>query len=197
MRVYGENPYDIMQRIDAFFRKVIPMMPLSYFGNDILRDPAQQVPKVSAEIKKLIEEMFETMRANNGVGLAAPQVGINKRVIVIDDGQHEPLALVNPVFLRGKGEAEDTEGCLSLPGIYLPVKRFEKVSVRGRDVKDRSIVVEAEGFFARVIQHEMDHLEGKLFIDRVEDRMVVEQELVTLKDRLAEIALTGKWEPNE
>lgn len=173
------------------------MMPLSYFGNDILRDPAQPVPKVSSEIKKLIEEMFETMRENNGVGLAAPQVGINKRVIVIDDGQHEPLALVNPVLLRGKGEAEDTEGCLSLPGIYLPVKRFEKVSVRGRDLKDRSIVVEAEGFFARVIQHEMDHLEGKLFIDRVEDRVAVEQELVTLKDRLAEIALTGKWEPNE
>ncbi|HEY9766793.1 MAG TPA: peptide deformylase [Chroococcales cyanobacterium] len=175
------------------------MMPLSYFGSEVLREPAQPVIKVSAEIKKLIEEMFETNKAANGVGLAAPQVGVGKRVVIIDLSHTgiEPFALVNPVLSRCRGCAEDSEGCLSLPGIFLPVPRFEKISVRARDEKGRSIVIDAEGFLARVIQHELDHLDGKLFIDHVEDKEAVERELLALKDRLAQIALTGKWEQDD
>lgn len=171
-------------------------LPLVYYGSEILTGIALPVPKVSSEIKKLVDEMFETMRLNNGVGLAAPQVGVNKRVIVIDVSHIgvEPFALVNPVILKQSGSAEDSEGCLSLPGIFLPVVRSEKITVRGRDIKGRSITIQADGFLARVLQHEIDHLEGKVFVDRIEDRDSVNKEVEALKVRLAQFALTGKWE---
>jgi peptide deformylase len=146
---------------------------------------AQPIRKVSEEIKTLIKNMFETMYEANGVGLAAPQVGVGKRLFVIDVGDHEPFALVNPVLEKGWREIEDSEGCLSVPGVYMPVKRFEKVRFSGRNEKDRAVTIEATGLLARALQHELDHLDGKVFVDLVEDKLELDKELAAMRERLA------------
>ena len=155
-------------------------------GDPVLREVALPVRKVNEETKILIKNMFETMYAANGVGLAAPQVGVGKRVFVIDVGDGEPFALVNPVLVKGWREIEDSEGCLSVPGVYLPVKRYEKVKFSGRNEKDRAVTIEATGFLARALQHELDHLDGKVFVDLVEDKLTLNAELTAMRLRLAE-----------
>jgi peptide deformylase len=164
-------------------------MPLTYYGNSVLREIAQPVRKVNAEIKKLVEHMFETMELERGVGLAAPQVGVSKRVIVIDVS-HEgvpPFALINPEIVKAAGSDTDSEGCLSIPGVFLPVTRPAKIKVKGRNLADRQIVFEAEGLLARAIQHEIDHLDGKLFTDLVEDEVALQREMAQLGERIQRI----------
>lgn len=166
-------------------------MPLTYYGNPVLRQVAQPVRKVSADIKKLVDEMFDTMAKENGIGLAAPQVGVSKRVIVLDLS-HEgiaPFALINPEIIKGWGEELDSEGCLSIPGVFMQVTRYRKIKIKARDAKDRAITMEAEGLLARAIQHEIDHLDGKLFVDYIDDKHAVEEEIAKMKARLAEQAL--------
>lgn len=155
-------------------------------GDPVLREVAQPIRKVNEETKQLIKDMFETMYAANGVGLAAPQIGVSKRIFVIDVGDGEPFALVNPVLVKGWKEIEDSEGCLSVPGVYMPVKRYEKVRFSGRNEKDRAVTIEATGLLARALQHELDHLDGKVFVDLVEDKLTLENELVEMRKRLAE-----------
>jgi peptide deformylase len=162
------------------------LLEIRNLGDDVLRQVAEPVRKVNAEVKQLIEDMFETMYQANGVGLAAPQVGISKRIIVLDVGDGEPFALVNPVLVKGTGEYDDQEGCLSVPGVYMPVKRYKKVLVKGRNEKDRAVVIEATDLLARALQHEIDHLDGKVFIDYVEDKLTLETELAEMRRRLAE-----------
>lgn len=154
-------------------------------GDPVLREVAQPVRKVNEEIKILIKDMFETMYAANGVGLAAPQIGIGKRIFVIDVGDGEPFALVNPVLVKGWREIEDSEGCLSVPGVYMPVKRYEKVKFSGRNEKDRAVTIEATGLLARALQHELDHLDGKVFVDLVEDVEGLKKELDAMNERIA------------
>ena len=166
------------------------LLEIRTLGDDALRCVAEPVRKVNADIKILIKDMFETMYAANGVGLAAPQVGIPKRLFVIDIGEGEPFALVNPVFVKGWKDVTDQEGCLSVPGVYMPVKRFEKVLFRGRDDKDRAVTITATGLLARALQHELDHLDGKVFVDLVEDKVMLEIELAAMRKRLAEGALS-------
>lgn len=169
-------------------------MELSYYGSQVLRQSAEPVHKVSAEIKKLVDQMFEAMRENNGIGLAAPQVGLNKRVLVVDLShlQIEPFALINPVIARRFGPLEtDEEGCLSIPGVFLPVTRHSRCVVKGRDIKGRMVTHEADGLLSRCLQHEIDHLEGKLFVDRVEDAVALGEEIEALQKRLAAYALKG------
>ncbi len=164
-------------------------MPLTYYGNSVLREVAQPVRKVNAEIKKLVEHMFETMERERGVGLAAPQVGVSKRVIVIDVS-HEgipPFALINPEIVKAAGSDTDSEGCLSIPGVFLPVTRPAKVKVKGRNLADRQITFEADGLLARAIQHEIDHLDGKLFTDLVEDEIALQREMAQLGERIQRI----------
>jgi peptide deformylase len=133
-------------------------------GDPVLRAIAADVHKVSEPIKKLIEDMLETCEANGGVGLAAPQVGVSKRIIVvIADG--ERFGLVNPVLIKGSDQAEMNEACLSLPGCSGLVKRFKKVSVKGLNGKGKCVNIFAEGLIAQVLQHEIDHLNGILFTD--------------------------------
>lgn len=132
-----------------------------------LRKTAVPVPAVTPEIRKLIEDMAETLYAAPGVGLAATQVDVHKRIIVIDvsAGRDDLRVFVNPELISADGEAEAEEGCLSLPGYYDKVRRAARVTVRALDARGEPFEVEAEGVLAVCIQHEMDHLIGKVFVD--------------------------------
>lgn len=139
------------------------------FPNPILRKKAKAVARVTKEIVKLIDDMIQTMHAApGGVGLAAPQVGESVRVIVADMGEG-PIAVVNPKIVKKSGRQTVIESCLSLIEIQAPVTRAEKVVMEGLDRAGRKINVKAEGFLATVFQHEIDHLDGYVFIDRVKD----------------------------
>ena len=145
-------------------------LPLAYEGNTVLRKKAAQVRVVDSLLAQFLDDMVETMHANNGVGLAAPQVGVSKRVIVADiyDGD-PPIKLVNPRIVERSGQVNGLEGCLSIPNVYGDVDRAEKVVVKGLDEKGRPVTIECSGLLARVFQHEIDHLDGLLFLDRVHD----------------------------
>ena len=134
----------------------------------ILRRRAQPVRGVTREVRTLIDQMFETLRHARGVGLAAPQVGVGRRVIVIEV-EDRRLALVDPEMLKQEGEVTGTEACLSIPGLLGDVPRSARVAVRARNRRNRYITVDAQGLLARVLQHEIDHLDGVLFTDRVRD----------------------------
>jgi peptide deformylase len=139
-------------------------------GDPLLRRKAAPVAAVTDEVRTLIADLFETMYSEDGVGLAAPQVGVSERVIVVDPREDgiAPLALVNPVLLDASVETErGEEGCLSLPGLKDIVERSARVVVEGWDADGAARRVEAAGLLARILQHEIDHLNGILFIDRL------------------------------
>ncbi|MFH1347151.1 MAG: peptide deformylase [Candidatus Margulisiibacteriota bacterium] len=142
------------------------------FPNPVLRKKAKAVKRVTPEIVKLIDDMIETMQAAPGIGLAAPQVGQSARVIVADVGEG-PIVLVNPKILSKSGKQIFTEGCLCLPGVEAPVERASQVAVKGLDRAGRSITIEAKELLATVLQHEIDHLDGLVFIDRVLDPSLI------------------------
>jgi peptide deformylase len=137
------------------------------FPDPRLRTRAQPVTVVDDEIRTLIDNMLETMYGAPGIGLAATQVNVHKRVLVIDTSEDrtQSLALINPEIIERDGVEETEEGCLSVPGIYEKVSRAEHIRVRALDRNGNSVEMEAEGLLAVCIQHEMDHLEGKLFVD--------------------------------
>lgn len=141
----------------------------------VLRQKAKRVKKVDASTQKLIDDMLETMRDAPGVGLAAPQVGVSLRVIVVEtpEDDEDPqggshLELVNPEILKGDGEQIGEEGCLSIPGYVGIVKRQMNVTVKGLNRKGKDVKIKATGYLARVLQHEIDHIDGILFTDRLE-----------------------------
>ncbi|NEO87887.1 MAG: peptide deformylase [Spirulina sp. SIO3F2] len=159
-----------------------PPLDLHFLGDRVLRQGAKRVAKVDGAIRKLVREMLQTMYSSNGIGLAAPQVAVNKQVIVIDhqpdDATSEPLILVNPKIIRAsKSICTAEEGCLSIPGVYLDVVRPEAIELTYKDENGRPQKRMADGLLARVIQHEMDHLDGVLFVDRVQNGLVLAQEL--------------------
>lgn len=133
----------------------------------LLRKTSREVPEITPNVLKLMDNMLETMYFANGVGLAAPQVGILKRVVVIDIGEDGPgpLKLINPVILERSGMQNGAEGCLSCPGMVGQVMRSQYVKVKALNPEGEEIIIEAEGFLARAMQHEIDHLDGILFID--------------------------------
>lgn len=134
--------------------------------DDILRKKSKVVTNIDERLLTLINDMKETMYASNGVGLAAPQVGILKRVVVVDIGEG-PIVLINPEIIEKRGEAADVEGCLSVPGQQGMVKRPKYVKVKAINEKGEDIIVEGEGFLARAFCHEIDHLDGILYIDKI------------------------------
>ena len=144
-------------------------------GDPVLRNKARTVTRFNDNLRALVEDMSETMREANGVGLAAPQVGIMERVIVVEtpEDEEEPgsgwlHAIVNPEVVRAsKDQVDGIEGCLSIPGYVGEVTRHEAVTVKGQDLQGRRFRIKAQGFLARVLQHEIDHLEGVLFIDQL------------------------------
>lgn len=135
-------------------------------GDPILWEKAKEVTKFNASIAKLLTNMADTMYDAEGVGLAAPQIGVSKRVIVVDIGEGL-LELINPVMVERTGEEEGQEGCLSVPNQQGMVNRATWVKIEARDRHGQEIVVEGEGFLARALQHEIDHLDGILFIDKL------------------------------
>lgn len=143
------------------------------FPDPFLRKQAKEVKHVTPEIKKMIDDMIETMHAAPGVGLAAPQIARSVQVIVADIGQG-PIALVNPKIVEKKGSQVFKEGCLCLPGVEAPVERSSYVAVKGLNREGEPIEVRAEGLMATVLQHEIDHLEGIVFIDRVKDPSLIQ-----------------------
>lgn len=136
-------------------------------GDPVLRSKAKKVEKVTEKTNQLIDNMFETMYEEDGVGLAAPQVGMLKRIAVIDIGEDNPIVLINPEIIEESGKAIMEEGCLSIPERTGEVIRSKNIKVRSLDREGKQIEFEAEGFEARAIQHEMDHLDGILFIDKL------------------------------
>jgi len=175
---------------EAHGRGPMGALPLSYLGDDVLRQVAEPVKAISSEVRKTIESMFATCAAEQGIGLAAPQVGLAKRIIVIDLSEHDldPFCLVNPVLKRRSGPpVTDEEGCLSLPGVFLEVTRPRDILVEGRDEKGRLLRFEASDLLARCIQHEIDHLDGKVFTDHVTDGTRRDEELKALDARLVDL----------
>ena len=147
------------------------ILPIVKYPEPVLKKRATNVEHVTAEIRRLIDNMAETMYDAPGVGLAAPQVGKSLRVIVVDPTGEEAkqlIVLVNPEIVSAAGEAIGEEGCLSVPGIRAKVKRWAKVRVRGYDpIKEKTVEIEADGLLARIFQHEIDHLDGMVFLDRL------------------------------
>lgn len=139
---------------------------LRFLGDELLRKNSRKVEKIDDRIQTLIDDMLETMHKNNGVGLAAPQVGILKRVVVIDIGEG-PLFLINPEIIEQEGFYVDQEGCLSVPGRQGEVKRPYRVKVKAQNRKGDEIIVEGEELLSRALCHEIDHLNGILFVDKV------------------------------
>ena len=145
---------------------------IELYGSEVLRRPADPVDDVDDEVRALVRDMFETMYDAKGIGLAAPQVGISRRIIVLDveeeSGESNRVALVNPrLASRTKKKDKQTEGCLSIPGVEAVVQRPVSVVVDGTDPEGQGVRLEAEGLFARALQHEIDHLDGVLFVDRL------------------------------
>lgn len=141
---------------------------LRFLGDDILTKPCKKVDIVTDRIRALAEDMIETMRKENGVGLAAPQVGILKRLMVIEVEENNPIVFINPEIIKTEGEQCGLEGCLSIPGKNGMVRRPKKVYAKAYDLDMKEFEIEAEDLLARAICHECDHLDGKLYIDLVE-----------------------------
>jgi len=143
------------------------ILEIKEYGEPILRGKALPVKEIDPEILNLIKDMAETMYTDSGVGLAAPQVGVPKRIIVIDGEEEGLMVLINPILVKSEGELIEEEGCLSIPGIYSQVKRASKVTVRALNENGDPIEMTKESLAARALQHEIDHLDGILFIDRI------------------------------
>ena len=142
-------------------------LTILHFPDERLRTVAKPVEQVDDELRSLIDDMFETMYDAPGIGLAATQVNFHKRLVVIDvsEEKDKPLVLINPEILEKDGEEERDEGCLSVPGIYERVQRADRIKVRALDRNGETFELEADGLLAVCIQHEIDHLDGKLFVD--------------------------------
>jgi len=159
-----------------------PPLDIHYLGDRVLRQPAKRIAKVDEHIRQTVKEMLQTMYSADGIGLAAPQVGINKQLIVIDIALEQPdeppLVLINPkVTKAGNDLCSADEGCLSIPGVYLEVTRPEVIEVSYKNEQGKPCKLKAEGLLSRAIQHEMDHLNGVLFVDRVNNNLALNEEL--------------------
>ena len=163
------------------------LFEIKKFGCPSLRRKAQPVESVTEEVRTLVDDMFETMYAAEGIGLAAPQVGVSRRVVVLDvspsDSEGEALVLINPELARGEGEVVGEEGCLSLPGVVGDVKRWAQVHVKALDRDGNVVSGVMTDIAARAVQHEVDHLNGVLVTDHFSaiKRNLLRSQLVTLK----------------
>ncbi len=143
------------------------ILEIKEYGEPVLREKALPVNEVTPEILNIIKDMAETMYDDSGVGLAAPQVGVSKRIILVDGEEDGLIVLINPMIVKSEGEVVAEEGCLSIPGIYSQVKRASKVTVKALNENGDPIEITKEALIARALQHEIDHLDGILFVDRI------------------------------
>ncbi len=166
--------------------------PILRYGDDTLHEAAKPVSEITSEILTLVDDMIETMYAAPGVGLAAPQVGVPLRIFVVDlsvgRSNGELIVMINPEFIERDGLQLEEEGCLSVPGFNASVVRPAKVLCRGLDRDGATRTIEGTGLLARAFQHEMDHLEGTLFVDRLRG---IKRDLIVR--RIQKMKRTGKW----
>jgi peptide deformylase len=181
------------------------ILPIRVIGDKILRKKAAEITENSEELQEYIRNLIFTMYEEDGVGLAAPQTGKSLRIFVVDpywyrEGHEKnPRVLINPEFKEFSGEEIDDEGCLSVPGIYAKVPRAERVIIEALNEKFEKVRYEAEGFFARNLQHEYDHLDGILFVDKVAplQRIVFAKKLKELESGIDENGINIKRKENE
>lgn len=168
------------------------VIPITYYPDDPLTQKAKTVTTFGASLQKLCEDMLETMHAYEGVGLAAPQVGVSKRLFVLQEPDGPEMCIVNPILSQLEGKEEAQEGCLSMPELYADVPRATTLMLVAQDVKGKPIEFEAHDFLARILQHETDHLNGMLFPERLDiiSRQEILQEWAAVRERL--LADTGK-----
>ncbi len=164
------------------------------YGDPVLEQVAQPITEFGTpELKQLVEDMFETMYANKGIGLAAPQVALSQRLTVIDPSAGEDpgarIVLINPEIVAKQGSQIGEEGCLSIPGFREDVKRFNKVTVRAKNVEGETFDIDGEELLARAMQHEIDHLNGVLFLSHLS---LLKRDLIRRKIR--KLAKAGEWE---
>jgi peptide deformylase len=157
-------------------------LQLRYFPDGVLKQQAKKITRFDASVRKLAQDMLDTMYENNGVGLAAPQVGVSKQIMVIDVSTGEesssPIIFINPKITKMQGELVGLEGCLSFPGVFFEVKRANSIVVRYQNLAGKEVKLECEGnLLCRAIQHEIDHLDGELFIDKAVSKLSAELEL--------------------
>jgi peptide deformylase len=166
--------------------------PIVKFGNPVLERPAEAVTAFDRELKKLVEDMFESMYAAHGVGLAAPQIGISKRLAVIDvsfkENPDAKLVLANPEIIHSEGRNKQNEGCLSIPEFREPVLRARKVTVRAQDVNGKWFERTGEDLLARAFLHETDHLNGKLYLSHLS---ALKRDLI--KRKIRKLVKAGEW----
>lgn len=166
--------------------------PILRYGESLLHQPASDVPVVDDEVQRLVDDMIETMYAAPGVGLAAPQVGVAQRLFVIDLSVGRRMAdlivMINPVFVEREGMQLEEEGCLSVPGFNATVVRPSRAVVRGLDRAGNEQTIEGRELLARAFQHEMDHLDGTLFIDRLRG---IKKDLIVRK--IHKLRRSGRW----
>jgi len=143
---------------------------MRHLPDPVLRQKAKRVSVIDSSIQRLIDDMVETMQQANGVGLAAPQVGVSLRVTVIQMPDEEPIAIINPKMVKRAGEREVTEGCLSVPGYAGEIKRSLSVTVKGQNQQGKAIRLKATGLMAQALEHELDHLNGILYVDHIESQ---------------------------
>jgi peptide deformylase len=166
--------------------------PIVKFGNPVLEKPSEKVTVFDEELKKLIEDMFESMYAARGVGLAAPQIGISRRVAVVDvtfkEDPEAKLVLINPEVIHKEGRHAQSEGCLSIPDFRENVSRAKVVTIRAQDVNGKVFEKTGEDLLARAFQHETDHLNGKLYISHIS---ALKRDLI--KRKIRKLAKAGEW----
>jgi peptide deformylase len=166
--------------------------PIVKFGNPVLERPAEPVTVFDDELKTLVKDMFESMYAAHGVGLAAPQIGLSKRLAVIDitfkEDPDAKLVLVNPEIIRTEGKLSQSEGCLSIPDFREPVTRAKKVTVRAQDIHGKWFEKTGEELLARAFLHETDHLNGKLYISHIS---ALKRDL--MKRKIRKLVKAGEW----
>jgi peptide deformylase len=169
-------------------------LPILEYPDPRLRIRAEPVTEVDDELRQLAADMLETMYAAPGIGLAATQVNVHKRMLVLDvsEERNEPMVFINPELLSAEGRIGNEEGCLSVPGLYETVERAERIRVRALNEKGEPFSLEVDGILAICIQHEMDHLDGKLFVDYLSD---LKRE--RFRKRLLKKAKRGEPEPAE
>ncbi len=156
---------------------------LKYYPEQVLLQKAKKVTTFDNTVRKLANDMLETMYEENGVGLAAPQVGVSKRIMVIDvsgeDDPNEPIVFINPQIVEKEGSLVGLEGCLSFPGVFFEVRRFNRITVKYQNLAGKDVKLQAEGdLLCRAIQHEIDHLDGELFINKAVSPIAADLELV-------------------
>lgn len=145
--------------------------PIRYLGDPVLRKPARKVSRIDDSIRRLIEDMTESMYAAHGVGIAAPQIGVPLRVVVIGLPDEEPFALINPEVVKRSGERRLDEGCLSVPGYRGNITRSMQVAVKALDANGREVRIKSEGdLLAQALEHEVDHVNGTLYVDRLDSK---------------------------